>query len=451
MKRWIKIFLFLSGALFCARAFAERLLIVDSTVDQSCTAIEISAVLDGLDNSLVGYYLNPSNFVKEVRVVINRLQRSDVSYRGSESEEQQNIFWEVAQVPVLFDTSENSSLDEQALYFSLKISVTKQALRDRIKKIIKSEQPIHVQLGMKGSDDSPRFGLVSGEAKPISFLPDDIPQELKFENTHKSVSVEWKLDKVLYSNGKKYEAGQIVFFLIDKDTVEASLVGAELVKSSDTKHGLGEKIERVLEVRDGAASLVDHDEHAKFSFASHQPDDGVRTFVADVQKKQFVISGLEVGKDYYVFAQFENGVQQSPFFKARPIQTVMLTEINGDGEAGPMDPRCFILSATYGSALDQRVDYFRWFRDRVLLSSELGKNFVEFYYEVSPPMASYISQKPLLKETLQFVLYPVLGLLMLCSWCDSCGFPFWAILFIFMSVLLAFLFVRKHHPVGIWR
>ncbi len=116
-----------------------------------------------------------------------------------------------------------------------------------------------------------------------------------------------------------------------------------------------------------------------------------------------------------------------------------------------MDPRCFSLYAAYGSPLDQRVDYFRWFRDRVLLSFEAGKQFVEFYYENSPLLATYISQSSFLRGVLQIILYPVLGALMFFSWCDSCGIFFYASLLIFVVALFGLYCLRRYYATGIFR
>lgn len=73
---------------------------------------------------------------------------------------------------------------------------------------------------------------------------------------------------------------------------------------------------------------------------------------------------------------------------------------------------CFIATATYGSPAAPEVLTFRQFRDRVLLSSELGAAAVRLYYLVSPPLANVISRHELLRAfTRQVVLEPILRLL----------------------------------------
>jgi hypothetical protein len=53
---------------------------------------------------------------------------------------------------------------------------------------------------------------------------------------------------------------------------------------------------------------------------------------------------------------------------------------------------CFIATAAYGSSQSTQIDILRDFRDVVLLSNNLGNNFVKFYYKKSPPIAAYLTQ-----------------------------------------------------------
>jgi predicted amidophosphoribosyltransferase len=58
---------------------------------------------------------------------------------------------------------------------------------------------------------------------------------------------------------------------------------------------------------------------------------------------------------------------------------------------------CFIATACYGIESDE-VKVFRAWRDNTLLKSNFGKHFVDFYYNVSPPIARFIQDKPFMKK-----------------------------------------------------
>lgn len=70
---------------------------------------------------------------------------------------------------------------------------------------------------------------------------------------------------------------------------------------------------------------------------------------------------------------------------------------------------CFIATAAFGSPLEKHVQVLRDFRDRILLNSALGKAFVNFYYEVSPPIAQTIAQNESLRLITRVLLMPVIG------------------------------------------
>ena len=66
-------------------------------------------------------------------------------------------------------------------------------------------------------------------------------------------------------------------------------------------------------------------------------------------------------------------------------------------ELGLGDDECFIATAAYGTPTAVEIDELRRFRDEYLRESSLGNKFVEFYYENSPPIASFISQHEALR------------------------------------------------------
>jgi hypothetical protein len=70
---------------------------------------------------------------------------------------------------------------------------------------------------------------------------------------------------------------------------------------------------------------------------------------------------------------------------------------------------CFIATAAWGSYEHPFVQVLRDFRDEALLPSAAGRRFVDWYYDVSPPLAEYIAQHRAAKIGAQLALWPVIG------------------------------------------
>jgi len=76
---------------------------------------------------------------------------------------------------------------------------------------------------------------------------------------------------------------------------------------------------------------------------------------------------------------------------------------------------CLIATATYGSEFSPEVSFLRSFRDKKVMATFAGKNFMEvfnaWYYSFSPKIAEAIDLNPKLKEAFKFILYPLLLIL----------------------------------------
>jgi len=75
------------------------------------------------------------------------------------------------------------------------------------------------------------------------------------------------------------------------------------------------------------------------------------------------------------------------------------------GSKGP----CFIATAAYGTPVAKDVRYLRAFRDEYLLTNGPGTLFVNFYYTVSPPIASELSKHDGARSFVRTALMPLVS------------------------------------------
>jgi hypothetical protein len=71
---------------------------------------------------------------------------------------------------------------------------------------------------------------------------------------------------------------------------------------------------------------------------------------------------------------------------------------------------CFIATAAYGTPMAEEIEVLREFRDQYLLTNPFGEALVEFYYQISPPMAEFITEHPSLKPIVRAGLVPAVAM-----------------------------------------
>jgi peptide/nickel transport system substrate-binding protein len=76
---------------------------------------------------------------------------------------------------------------------------------------------------------------------------------------------------------------------------------------------------------------------------------------------------------------------------------------------------CLIATATYGSELAPQVQFLRDFRDRQIMNTFAGSNFMTafnaWYYSFSPAVAQYEIQTPAARSIARIILYPLMRIL----------------------------------------
>lgn len=121
---------------------------------------------------------------------------------------------------------------------------------------------------------------------------------------------------------------------------------------------------------------------------------------------EYTVTGLDSNTKYYFVATA---------YDIYTIESDYSNEVSTTTGAAPTPASsssssgCFIATAAYGSDMAQEVIVLKKFRDDYLLKTSAGKKFVKFYYEISPPIASFIKNSKLLKTTVRIALTPIVS------------------------------------------
>ncbi|MFK7873998.1 MAG: CFI-box-CTERM domain-containing protein [Oligoflexales bacterium] len=130
-------------------------------------------------------------------------------------------------------------------------------------------------------------------------------------------------------------------------------------------------------------------------------------------KAAWTKTGLSINVPYVAFLQYPKGLARTTCRLITTTENFTVSEINGGSAAVESDPRCFIATAAFGTPFSKELDTLRWFRDQYLLSSPVGREFVEFYYEVSPRFATWVSTSQIAQQVIRGFLYPVVWIIQL--------------------------------------
>jgi peptide/nickel transport system substrate-binding protein len=90
--------------------------------------------------------------------------------------------------------------------------------------------------------------------------------------------------------------------------------------------------------------------------------------------------------------------------------TTLTVQVTGGGP-------CLIATATYGSELSDEVQFLRNFRDKSIMQTNAGSDFMivfnAWYYSFSPTVAQFIRENPGARTVTKFTLYPLMAILRL--------------------------------------
>lgn len=101
---------------------------------------------------------------------------------------------------------------------------------------------------------------------------------------------------------------------------------------------------------------------------------------------------------------------------------------------------CFVATAAFGSPIHNQVAFLRKFRGKFLMQFALGRRFVRWYYQTSPPWADWISKSPVRKGLAQILLLPLIGI--------AYAILYWPISLSLLALGLMVVFYRRNRRQG---
>ncbi|MFX0195096.1 MAG: CFI-box-CTERM domain-containing protein [Candidatus Hodarchaeota archaeon] len=124
---------------------------------------------------------------------------------------------------------------------------------------------------------------------------------------------------------------------------------------------------------------------------------------------EYTITGLAHTTRYYLTVTAYDIWWNESNFSAEVSAVTGDTPFPENGGGGG----CFIATTAYSSYLNPRIKILRDFRDEILCSNSLGREFIHLYYQYGPRIANHIEQYDLLQFLSRQALLPLVGMSLL--------------------------------------
>lgn len=273
------------------------------------------------------------------------------------------------------------------------------------------------------------------------------PTSVVASGTHRSVKVRWApATSTTWSDGSTQAPSKVVAVAIDKTTAATSIPAYLYDSTAATDAEAAEGACVYVPDSDTCVQCSDTDKHylnpTKLAQLSAQ---GIFTGTASATTGELGITGLENGKSYSVFTFFTpGGTTRSSCQTVVPTANTTWAEHNGEEDATLSDPKCFIATAAYGTALHKNLRPLRWFRDHALRQTSLGSALVDWYYEKGPAAASVVAAYPALGFLVRMLLW--LPVILISAWMTLTGeasFPIQTLIVATSTLILMLVLLKR--------
>ncbi|MBP6219277.1 MAG: hypothetical protein KA436_11875 [Oligoflexales bacterium] len=423
------LFLFSALALFLSlspRTAEAATVTISGEVPEDLSFLTIDVTVMEIPNADLGSATKPEEFYKRLYIFLplfNKNQRIQFGPKGDGSvNTNESYYWEGLDAKM----ENNAQYPAQAKNITYKIKLQAnpkpnsgivKSLTDLVE--VDSNQKKNIRVlaefykvnglgALEKSASSTETGLYKLLAKPAQ-----APMILTVEPGHKSLNIDWDQNQVVtYTDAVTQRTpSQMLVMIFKTEDSPVALSGkiplpdgrveANGCSFAASSHSVGTEEDCIK---------CDNEANQVMSFVDavqENPPPGIQEFkLLDNSVGQYSITALELGKTYTVVLQYKDGVKQSVCHTITPKENHTLTEVNGEAEAVPSDPRCFIATASM-EGWPQQLDAFRWARDNFLLPYDWGQVFVQNYYERGEGLAQTIRSSAFLKGAFWLVLWPI--------------------------------------------
>ena len=319
-------------------------------------------------------------------------------------------------------TSEEISTGRYKATYSIQVNnnTTGSATGEKtINDLLEEDGNIRTQLKFVRVDKT-RVDSKEQELVLLTTVPNVAPSDFDVVAIHKGIRVNWKGNtNVDYTPNASQEVRSlrpknVLVMVFPRIAADQLSLGAGLVNTATGEHT---NIDCLFSYQEGNTTCITCPDNNGDFFIKTLQEDAVtqearfKLSPNNVESGTAVISGLDLDTEYIALMQYEEGAQRTECRSVSPIETVSLTELNGEDDAVEGDPRCFIATAAYGSPFVREVRLFRWFRDTFLLPFEWGEILVEYYYRHSPKLVEPMSHSEALRSAVRFLLWPIAWIL----------------------------------------
>jgi hypothetical protein len=112
----------------------------------------------------------------------------------------------------------------------------------------------------------------------------------------------------------------------------------------------------------------------------------------------------------YQFASWSGDVDTIADVNAATTTITMDSSYSVRADFRQTSSPCCTATAAYGTPMAQEIGILRQFRDEYLLPNPVGKTLADIYYNVSPPIAEFITEHPNLKSMVRVGLAPAVAM-----------------------------------------